>query len=197
MKLAPYDDIESLQRYSQEISKYPLLSPEKEKELVIRASKGDLEARAKLINSNLRLVVYEARRFLYSGLPLLDLISEGNIGLIRAVDHSNPKYKNKFSTYARYWIKQAITQAIRDKVEPVHFPALFYNKKKRLEHIIYSKSNVTSPLEESLLDKSEFSKDFLLLCSPFHGGIGSLNSPIAQDLEVLDVVLASMILLVS
>lgn len=113
----------SLQQYFKEINRYRLLKPEEEKELARRAKAGDAKARDILIKSNLRLVVSIAKHFMDRGLPLQDLIAEGNLGLMKAVEKFNPDEKCKFSTYASFWIRQAIKRALIDTVKTVRVPS--------------------------------------------------------------------------
>lgn len=113
---------DSIDLYLKEISNIPLLSSEQECELARRVLAEDIEARKKMIVSNLRLVVNIAKRYTGRGLPLQDLIEEGNLGLIRAVDKFDYEKGNKFSTYASWWIKQAITRAIADQGRTIRLP---------------------------------------------------------------------------
>jgi RNA polymerase primary sigma factor len=108
--------------YLEEISKLPLLTPEREKELAALIFAGDQAARDEMIRSNLRLVVSVARRFSHRGLSLADMIAEGNVGLIRAVEMFNPKFQTRFSTYATWWIRQAIRKAISTTARPIRIP---------------------------------------------------------------------------
>ena len=108
--------------YLKEISSIPLLSAEEEREIAQRVSEGDAEARKKMIVSNLRLVVNIAKKYTNRGLPLLDLIEEGNLGLIKAVDKFDYKRGSRFSTYALWWIRQAITRAIADQGRTIRLP---------------------------------------------------------------------------
>lgn len=108
--------------YLGEISKIPLLSPSEELRLARLSQKGDGEARRKLIVSNLRLVVSIAKKYLYYGLPLLDLVEEGNLGLMKAVDRYDPERGCKFSTYATWWVRQAITRALSNYGRTVRIP---------------------------------------------------------------------------
>jgi RNA polymerase primary sigma factor len=112
----------SLSTYLAEISKIPLLSTTEEIRLAKRAQANDGEARRKLIVSNLRLVVSIAKKYLYYGLPLQDLIEEGNVGLMKAVDRFDPDRGCKFSTYATWWIRQAITRALSNYGRTVRIP---------------------------------------------------------------------------
>jgi len=115
---------DSVQMYLREIGKTPLLTRDEEKELAKKIEKGDLEGRNKLIQANLRLVVSIAKRYVgrSSNLTLLDLIQEGNIGLARAVDKFDYRRGFKFSTYATWWIRQAITRALADQSRTIRIP---------------------------------------------------------------------------
>jgi RNA polymerase primary sigma factor len=124
----------SIKTYLQEIGKYSLLSKEQENEIAIAAAQGDKQAKENLINHNLRLVVSIAKHYMGRGLNFLDLIQEGNIGLIKAVNKFDVTKGFKFSTYATYWIKQAISYAIMNQTRniriPVHIVELISNIKK-------------------------------------------------------------------
>ena len=108
--------------YLKEIGKVPLLSSEEEIELAKRIELGDEEAKKKLAEANLRLVVSIAKRYLGRGMQFLDLIQEGNLGLIKAVEKFEYKKGYKFSTYATWWIRQAITRAIADQARTIRIP---------------------------------------------------------------------------
>lgn len=108
--------------YLKEIGKVPLLSPNEEINLAQRMSDGDQEAKKKLAEANLRLVVSIAKRYVGRGMQFLDLIQEGNLGLIKAVDKFDYKKGYKFSTYATWWIRQAITRAIADQARTIRIP---------------------------------------------------------------------------
>lgn len=114
-----YTDSDSVKVYLREIGSLPLLKAEEEKAIAIAAKKGDEKARKKLIESNLRLVVSIAKHFVYHGLSLLDLIQEGNLGLMKAVEKFDPYKGFKFSTYATWWIRQAITRALADHANTI------------------------------------------------------------------------------
>jgi len=108
--------------YLKEIGKIPLLSPEQELELAKRMAEGDQEAQKEMAEANLRLVVSIAKRYVGRGMLLLDLIQEGNLGLIKAVDKFDYTKGYKFSTYATWWIRQAITRAIADQARTIRIP---------------------------------------------------------------------------
>lgn len=108
--------------YLKEIGKVPLLTPEEEVELAKRMGDGDLEAKQKLAEANLRLVVSIAKRYVGRGMLFLDLIQEGNLGLIKAVEKFDYSKGYKFSTYATWWIRQAITRAIADQARTIRIP---------------------------------------------------------------------------
>jgi len=126
-------DNDTLKLYMQNISKYPLVSPEEEGILAIKIAKGDPEARTKLIRSNLRLVVKIAHDFKGLGLPLLDLISEGNIGLMRAVEKFDPSKGAKLSSYAAWWIKQAMRRALANQARTIRIPVQSASKISKIQ----------------------------------------------------------------
>ena len=113
-----------LQLYLNQINQAPLLTAEREKELARRIIReNDPQAREEMVRSNLRLVVNIAKNYTNRGLALPDLIEEGNIGLLKAVEGFNPEMNIRFSTYASWWIKQAIKRALINSVQPIHIPA--------------------------------------------------------------------------
>src|SRR6266849_2464095 len=113
----------SLEIYLREINKTPLLTAQQEKELAYRIEKGDSEARDQMARANLRLVVNIARSYASRGLSLHDLIEEGNLGLLRAVEGFDPSMNTRFSTYASYWIKQSIKRALVNTAKTIRIPA--------------------------------------------------------------------------
>ena len=117
-----YATDDPVRMYLKEIGKIPLLTPEEEIELAIRMSQGDEEAKRRMAEANLRLVVSIAKRYVGRGMLFLDLIQEGNLGLIKAVDKFDYTKGYKFSTYATWWIRQAITRAIADQARTIRIP---------------------------------------------------------------------------
>ena len=117
-----------LNRYLREIGRIPLLTLEQEIELAAKIKKGDAAARERMINSNLRLVVTIAHDYANLGLPLLDLISEGNIGLTKAVERFDPTKGAKLSTYAMWWIKQSIKHALANQGKTIRLPVHLVDK---------------------------------------------------------------------
>ena len=108
--------------YLHEIGRVPLLTADEEVCLAKRIERHDAEAKRKLTEANLRLVVSIAKRYVGRGIPLLDLIQEGNLGLVRAVEKFDYRRGNKFSTYATWWIRQAITRGIADQSRTIRIP---------------------------------------------------------------------------
>ncbi len=125
-------DDKTIRIYLREIGQVELLTPQDEIRLAARIKKGDEEARKQMIRANLRLVVKIAQDYARYGLPLLDLISEGNIGLIKAVQRFDPKKGGKLSTYAAWWIKQSIKRALANQSKTIRLPAHLVDKIARM-----------------------------------------------------------------
>ena len=121
--------------YLQEIGKIPLLTPAEEVELARRIHQGEEPARQKMIQSNLRLVVKIAHDYVNFGLPILDLISEGNIGLIKAVERFDPDKGGKLSTYAAWWIKQSIKRALANQSKTIRLPVHLVDKIAKMRRL--------------------------------------------------------------
>src|SRR5436853_6182336 len=126
--MAAEDSDTGIKIYLREIGQIPLLTPEQEIELAAKIKKGDREARALMIRSNLRLVVKIAHDYANLGLPLLDLISEGNIGLMKAVERFDPAKGGKLSTYGSWWIKQSIKRALANQSKTIRLPVHLVDK---------------------------------------------------------------------
>ena len=141
--LESFEDVGSLaasdrnvmRTYMQEIGKTPLLSKDEEFELAERIKKGDRSARDHMISANLRLVVKIAHDYNNFGLPLLDLISEGNIGLVKAVERFDPSKGGKLSTYAAWWIKQSIKRALANQSKTIRLPVHLVDRIAKMRKI--------------------------------------------------------------
>lgn len=129
------DNDSSIKIYLREIGQTPLLTREEEVALAKRIKKGDQAARQHMIKANLRLVVKIAHDYANLGLPLLDLISEGNIGLMKAVERFDPKKGGKLSTYAAWWIKQSIKRALANQSKTIRLPVHLVDKIARMRRI--------------------------------------------------------------
>jgi RNA polymerase primary sigma factor len=135
LALQSVDIDDSLKLYLREIGRFPLLNAEQEVTLAERKDAGDREAAQKLANSNLRLVVSVAKKYMGRGMTLQDLIQEGNIGLMRAVEKYDYTKGYKFSTYATWWIRQAVTRSIADQARVVRLPVHFVEAIARMERM--------------------------------------------------------------
>jgi RNA polymerase primary sigma factor len=171
--------------YLKEISKSKLLTPSRERKLAMRAKKGDKRARDELIKSNLRLVISIAKRYTGRGLSFLDLIQEGNIGLMKAVEKFDWKKGYKFSTYAYWWIRQAITRAIADQGRTVRIPVHLVETINKMNRVVneYVQENGEAPDLETLaelMDKPVEKMKEILVSSK---NIYSLNAPISNDVD--------------
>jgi len=127
--------LDSLRLYLREIGKVPLLTADQEVYLAKRIERGDMAAKTHMIEANLRLVVSIAKGYLGRGLSFLDLIQEGSLGLIRAVEKFDYRKGYKFSTYATWWIRQAVTRAIADKARTIRIPVHMVEKLNKVVHI--------------------------------------------------------------
>jgi RNA polymerase primary sigma factor len=144
-----------LNRYLVEIGRTPLLTPAEEIDLARRIQNGDAAARERMISANLRLVVTIARDYINLGLPLVDLISEGNIGLMKAIDRFDPEKATKLSTYAIWWIKQAIKSALGNQSKTIRLPAKTIEKITRMRRVSAQMGNELGrePSEDELSEE--------------------------------------------
>ncbi len=134
---------DSLRMYLRDIGRINLLSAAEEVSLAKRMERGDMEAKSRLVEANLRLVVSIAKRYLGRGLSFLDLIQEGNLGLIRAVEKFDYRRGYKFSTYATWWIRQAVTRAIADQARTIRIPVHMVEK---LNHLVRAKRQLVQDM---------------------------------------------------
>ncbi len=169
--------------YLKEIGKISLLSPEEELVLSEQVASGDEEAKNKLAESNLRLVVSIAKRYVGRGLLFLDLIQEGNIGLMKAVDKFDSDKGYKFSTYATWWIRQAITRALADQARTIRVPVHMVetiNKMSRIQRQLTLELN-REPSEEELAKKMNLSLDKIREVIKISQEPVSLETPIGEE----------------
>jgi RNA polymerase primary sigma factor len=169
--------------YLREIGKTELLTPEQEIELAERIKMGDPEARSHMIRANLRLVVKIAQDYANYGLPLLDLISEGNIGLMKAVERFDPNKGGKLSTYAAWWIKQSIKRALANQSKTIRLPVHMVDKISKMRRVAMTMSEELGrePSDDELseeigIDRAKLSQLKVASMRP-----ASLDAPISDD----------------
>lgn len=189
------DDVadDSVRLYLREIGKIPLLNAEEELALAQRVVAGDKEAKDQMAEANMRLVVSIAKRYVGRGLDLLDLIQEGNTGLLRAVEKFDPDKGFKFSTYATWWIRQAITRAIADQARTIRIPVHMVetiNKLLRTQRRLTQELN-REPTNEEIAKEMEIDVDKVEHIMKIKQDISSLDASIRDDEE--DSVLADFI----
>ena len=159
-----YEEEKILRQYLKEISRFPVLKPEEERKLAEKYQEtGDEEALAKLVESNLKYVVTIAKRYRPKGLSILDLITEGNIGLISAARRFDPKKKIRLITYAKWWIMQSIERAIQDYTSSIRLPAKkaslysdIQKTKKELFKVLSREPTTTELVEKMNIEKKDF-----------------------------------------
>ncbi|HOJ92279.1 MAG TPA: RNA polymerase sigma factor RpoD [Dictyoglomaceae bacterium] len=169
--------------YLKEIGKIPLLTPEEEVELAKRVEQGDEEAKKKLIEANLRLVVSVAKRYIGRGLLFLDLIQEGNLGLIKAVEKFDWRKGYKFSTYATWWIRQAITRAIADQARTIRIPVHMVETMNKIHKVTRQLTQELGrkPTEEEIAEKSGLPVERIREISMMGQEPLSLEMPVGED----------------
>lgn len=182
-----FDDIsdDSVRLYLREIGKIPLLSAEEELALAQRVVAGDKHAKDKMAEANMRLVVSIAKRYVGRGLDLLDLIQEGNTGLLRAVEKFDPDKGFKFSTYATWWIRQAITRAIADQARTIRIPVHMVetiNKLLRTQRRLTQELN-REPTNDEIAKAMEIEVDKVEHIMKIKQDISSLDASVHEDEE--------------
>jgi RNA polymerase primary sigma factor len=172
-----------LNRYLREIGRIPLLTPEQEAEFAAKIKKGDAAARERMINSNLRLVVTIAHDYANLGLPLLDLISEGNIGLTKAVERFDPAKGAKLSTYAAWWIKQSIKRALANQSKTIRLPVHLVDKIAKVRRVSLQMSDELGrePTDDELGEEIGIAGNKVARLKSAGIRPASLDAPIADD----------------
>lgn len=177
------EEVNALTQYLSEIGKYPLLTMEEEKELALKVKQGDEQAKQEFIQRNLRLVVSIAKRYTKSGLSILDLIQEGNFGLMTAVERFDVEKGYRFSTYAFHWIKQYIIRSIINKGRNIRIPVHLYNKIgtyiKTVETL--SQKFGCQPTIEEIAQTMNISKEEVVKLQSLYVGTVSMNSYINDE----------------
>ena len=187
------NDHSAFRLYVREVGQSKLITPQEERELARRIQKGDNEAREQMIKANLRLVVKIARDYEGFGVPLLDLISEGNIGLMKAVDRFDPDKGAKFSTYGSYWIKQAIRRALDNQAKTIRLPS---HVVERLGILQRAATRLTEelgrePTDEELAAETGLSERKVRQYRQASAAPASLDAPMGDDSDsnkIADVV---------
>ncbi len=186
IKEAASDEInvdDSVRMYLKEIGKVPLLNADQEQELARRMLDGDESAKDVLIESNLRLVVSIAKKYMNRGLALLDLIQEGNLGLIKAVDKFDYSMGYKFSTYATWWIRQAISRAIADQARTIRIPVHMVetiNKLNRIERQLIQELG-REPDSKELAEKMGISEEKIREIQKISQDPVSIDKPVGEE----------------
>jgi RNA polymerase primary sigma factor len=173
---------DSLQLFFNELARHPLLTAEEEIELKQRIERGDMEAKDRMINANLRLVVSNARRYQNQGLPLLDLIQEGTIGLIRAVEKFDWRRGFKFSTYATYWVRQAMQRAIESRARTIRLPTTLAQRERRIaqaERQLAARLG-RDPTIEEIAAEAELEPEEVAFVSDAPRAVTSLDRPVGE-----------------
>src|SRR5437879_2592955 len=172
-----------LNRYLREIGRIPLLTPQQEIALAGKIKDGDAAARTQMINSNLRLVVTIARDYTNLGLPLLDLISEGNIGLTKAVERFDPTKGAKLSTYAMWWIKQSIKRALANQSKTIRIPVHFGDKLAKVRRVSLQMSDELGrePTDDELAEEIGITSEKVARLRSVGVRPASLDAPIGDD----------------
>jgi len=176
----------SVRIYLREIGQIPLLTPQEEIDLAARIKKGDREARALMIKANLRLVVKIAHDYVNLGLPLLDLVSEGNIGLMKAVERFDPTKGAKLSTYAAWWIKQSIKRALANQSKTIRLPVHVLETMLKMRRVSLQMSGELGrePTDEELAEELGISSGKVSQLKTASMRPSSLNAPIGDDVRV-------------
>jgi RNA polymerase primary sigma factor len=172
-----------LTRYLREIGRIPLLTPQQEIELAAKIKKGNAAARERMINANLRLVVTIAHDYANLGLPILDLISEGNIGLTIAVERFDPTKGAKLSTYAMWWIKQSIKRALANQSKIIRLPVHLVDKIAKVRRVSLQMSDELGrePTDEELGEEIGIASEKVAQLKSFGIRPASLDAPLGDD----------------
>jgi RNA polymerase primary sigma factor len=184
--------MENIKSYIKEVRKMPLLTAKEEVELAKKIKKGNKAARDHMIRANLRLVINIAKKYLHLGIPIMDLIEEGNVGLMKAVEKFNPHKGFRFSTYAAWWIKQSITRSIFDQSRTVRIPVyvneMLSKYKKTTEKLTGRLKRL--PTDEEIAKSMRVSNDKITKMRGSVMKMSSLDAPIDEEggHEIIDLI---------
>jgi RNA polymerase primary sigma factor len=181
--MASEDSDTGIKIYLREIAQVRLLTPQEEIDLAARIKKGDREARARMIKANLRLVVKIAHDYANLGLPILDLVSEGNIGLMKAVERFDPAKGGKLSTYAAWWIKQSIKRALANQSKTIRLPVHLVDKISKMRRVALQMSEELGrePTDNELAEEIGVSSAKVSQIKTVSIRPASLDAPISDD----------------
>jgi RNA polymerase primary sigma factor len=181
--MAGEDSDMGIKVYLREIGQIPLLTRQEEIDLAARIKRGDREARALMIKANLRLVVKIAHDYANLGLPLLDLVSEGNIGLMKAVERFDPAKGGKLSTYAAWWIKQSIIRALANQSKTIRLPVHLVGKISKIRRVSLQMSEELGrePTDDELAEEIGLSRGKVSQLKTASIRPASLDAPISND----------------
>src|SRR5437588_6313461 len=171
--------------FLREVRRHPLLTREQEVELAQRIERGDLEAKERLVNSNLRLVISNARKYQGHELPLLDLIQEGILGLIRAAEKFDWRKGYKFSTYATFWIRQALQRALDNRSRTIRIPVHLGQRERKIAraHRELAARLGREPSDEEVAEAAELSTEEIREARDTVRVVTSLDRPVGEEEE--------------
>jgi len=184
--------MDAIKLYLKDIKNIPLLTAEEELELARKIKKGNKLARAKMIRSNLRLVINIAKRYSYLGVPMMDLIEEGNLGLMKAVEKYNPRRGYRFSTYAAWWIRQFVTRAIANQAKTIRVPVYMVEAAIRFKKVSeqLQMELKRKPTLKEIAKRMKFALKKVKQLNKMVAKISSLNAPIGEEgtAEFMDLI---------
>jgi len=184
--------MDAIKLYLKDIRDLPLLTAVEEKALATKVKKGDKKARQKMIKSNLRLVINIAKKYSYLGVPMLDLIEEGNLGLMKAVSKYDPDRGYRFSTYAAWWIKQFITRAVANQGKTVRIPVYVMEMLMRFQKVkkYLLQKQKKDPHMSDIAKRMKMPVARIKQLNHMASNIASLNAPIGEsgDSEFMDLI---------
>ena len=177
--------VNGLQEYLRKVGEYEIYTPEEEKEAFMKYRAGDAALKEEIINRNLKLVVSIAKKYKYNGIAFIDLIQEGNMGLMTAIDKFNPDKGFKFSTYATYWIRQSIVKAIINKGRDIRLPAHMNDKLSKIKKVQakLAAENKKEPTIEEIAAEMQMEPEEIQSLLEISQKVISLDTPVGDDTD--------------